>query len=243
MDTSIEHIIKSNKYEDLTSEDVKLVSEYASNAKEYEQLRAILLSAPTLEDQVYPSENLESKLMSAFDEQYGEKKEKIIWLRPAILSAAAVIILALIAYPVLKSQDPSALQTAQLEKEDLPLPKSENEQSLDAKIERVEDVKTEQEKAINDPQSNSNSMAPTELDQEEVEMPLAFTADSSFTAMEERVVFDDAAMPTSAMEMSSAAMRSSFAHPDVLTKNQILKSNQQLAQKKPELLEVLVAVF
>jgi hypothetical protein len=236
MRTEIEHVIIANSFEDLTPHDRSLIWEWANSKEEFEGLKMMLLTAPSIADHITLSKQVEDKLMADFRTMHSPKAPLVkFWYQdPKWIGIAAVVILGLISLPFLMTKEKTTLyfdEVTQMADESYEKEKAqsgkESIEKLDPGIEESSDFVAELTSNDNALLSNSPEK-PTNVNDLEPKFN------------EVQVISMESQKSLFSREPSKDATKE---HSDILSEDQILGANKQITKERPEILNVLVALF
>ena len=259
MNQEVENIIVSKSYQDLDEVDFELIQEFVDSEAEYNTMRKILLTAPTIGEELRPDEALKEDLTALFNQHHESKSRKAVlwWKNPYLISAAAMFILFFAVYPlvskdgILEENAPKQFAKNEVESElILPEPKEESKteaaqtepaQEFDAEIEGTTNSKAEMEVMENTPNPSNEMELADEMAEENVVQPSVAITDNFVSVQMDSisVAFTNAA----SADLNAVQFNATFNHPDILTDGVVLTSNKQLVQTKPDVLDLLYTSF
>jgi preprotein translocase subunit SecG len=228
MEQELENIILENSFAELSAEDKILLSDLIGSEEEFDLVKQILVTAPTLNEGISPSSKLKASLMETFAAQHGgnvapasvkgSSNTKIILFR-SVAAVAAIFILFMFLFPFGNNKTKSKL-TAENE-----------EQTIKSKV----DSTTETEKNVTEKKVESiqqKSIQPIQESAVQVAVnnpPRRVTTKQSPSAST-----NDFLMETAFIDRS---------HSDRLETYDLPKQSRQVVQDNPALLDILYTAF
>ena len=234
MEQEQEKIILENSFAGLSNADKVVLSDLVNSEEEFDVLKQILITAPTLNDGIAPSPNLKASLMETFTAQNsglevaasatGSGKTKIILFR-SVAAVAAIFILFMLLFPF-RNEKSEINFTA------------ENAEDTKKIIDNDEEPKIESENTIeNDAEQNVQSEFKTSIQESLVQVAVnnAPQNDSRSASRKKEPLVEEFS--------GSANFFAEMPHSDRLSTYDLPAQNKQVIQENPALLDVLYTAF
>jgi preprotein translocase subunit SecG len=231
MEQEQEKIILENSYPELSVSDKKLLSDLVSSEEEFDVLKQILSTAPTLNEDVAPSPKLKASLMETFAKQHegvgivasaeGSKKTKIILFR-SVAAVAAIFILFMLLFPMGSDKKENNFTAENnIKKEEV------KNEKVESKIEKeqTEDKETRENR-------EPESILPIQ------ESPVQVAVNNATRAS---IIGESTSV--SADEFSNQPTFVDLSHSDRLESYDLPLQSRQVVQDNPALLDILYTAF
>lgn len=227
MEQEQEKIILENSFAELSAADKVVLSELISSEEEFDVLKQILATAPSLNEGVTPSEKLKASLMVTFAAQYGtpavavrtkgSTSTKIILLR-SVAAIAAIFILFMFLFPFGNN-------------------KAENNLTADNKVKTVEEKdKPAADKAMGTKKVDTVQQESIEPIQESTVQVAVNNVPKGKARSESSLDFADGISSNTAYFLDAA-------HSDRLASRDLPEKSRQVVLDNPALLDVLYTAF
>ena len=148
MTKEIEDIIIEKPFEELSSKEREEVSQFVESEDEYTMMRRILITAPTIGDDIQPSPELKQDLTAMFNQHHAatanNDKKAGFWNNNWVMTIAAILLLCLLVYPfvnsnnILESNGQVLVAKNDTPKVEVPAAKNENEMPTIDKSEKAD---------------------------------------------------------------------------------------------------------
>lgn len=279
MTRDVEHIILNKAFAELTPVEHSLIQEWAANEEEFNMHKAILQEAPSMDEEILPPPSLKASLKADFTKHHAEgtpldgrprsDKKKVVSMYVRVAwSVAAVLILGLLVYPLLKEDTvlEANKQTPMAQKEEVSADltkKKETDQPL-AVLDDVDQAQVNNQKSQRKNKlDNANSF---DVAKREEEVQTLKSEDLSESLNGNGAAWQNESANNNQMRLSAtpnysispatdlstntfsqttetAVAADAFVHADILTEKDVLKTNRQIVADQPQILNLLYTSF